>query len=137
MRRRAQCRACSALRGQDAAADGLGAIPPVAMFPGRDGKPMFAAAMPALATDRIRYVGEPVAIVVAETLAQAQDAAEPVRIDYDELPSASDIERALADDATAIHAARPGNVALDWTDGNAATVDRGLRQGRSCRARAA
>ena len=109
--------------GKDAAGDGLGAIPPVAVFPGRDGTPMFAAAMPVLAVDRIRYVGEPVAIVVAETLAQAQDAAEAVRIDYDELPNASTIERALAADATPIHAVRPGNVALDWTDGNAAAVD--------------
>ena len=109
--------------GNDAAADGLGAIPPVAVFPGRDGTPMFSAAMPVLAAERIRYVGEPVAIVVAETLAQALDAAEAVRIDYDELPNASTIERALAGDATPIHAARPGNVALDWTDGNAAAVD--------------
>jgi aerobic carbon-monoxide dehydrogenase large subunit len=109
--------------GKDTAADGLGAIPPVAVFPGRDGKPMFAAAMPPLAVDRIRYVGEPVAIVVAETLAQAQDAAEQVRLDYDALPSASDLERAMASDAAAIHEARPGNVALDWTDGNAAAVD--------------
>jgi carbon-monoxide dehydrogenase large subunit len=109
--------------GKDAAADGLGAIPPVAVFPGRDGKPMFAAAMPVLAAERIRYAGEPVALVVAGTLAQAQDAAEAVRIDYDELPSAPDIERALASNATAIHAQRPGNIALDWTDGNAAGTD--------------
>ena len=44
--------------GRDLANDGLGAIPPVAVFPGRDGKPMFAAAMPPLAVDRVRYVGE-------------------------------------------------------------------------------
>ena len=61
--------------GQDIAADGLGPIPPVASAVGRDGKPMFAAAMPVLARDRIRYVGEPVAIVVAQTLTQAVDAA--------------------------------------------------------------
>jgi aerobic carbon-monoxide dehydrogenase large subunit len=109
--------------GADTTADGLGAIPPVAVFPGRDGKPMFAAAMPPLVVDRIRYVGEPVAIVVAETLAQAQDASEHVRLDYDELPSAPDLTRAMDNDATAIHAARPGNVALDWTDGNAAALD--------------
>ena len=109
--------------GKDAAADGLGAIPPVAVFPGRDGQPMFSAAMPVLAGNRIRYVGEPVAIVVADTLAQAQDAAEAVRIDYEELPSAPDIDRAIARDAPAIHEARPGNIALDWTDGNAAAVD--------------
>ena len=64
--------------GRDLVADGLGAIPPVAGTVGRDGKPMFAAAMPVLAVDRIRYVGEPVAIVVAQTRAQAQDAAERV-----------------------------------------------------------
>jgi len=112
--------------GKDAAADGLGAIPPVAVPPGRDGKPMFAAAMPVLAGERIRYIGEPVAIVVAETLAQAQDAAEAIRIDYDDLPSAPDIESAMASGATAIHEARPDNVALDWTDGNAAVLDEAL-----------
>ena len=54
-----ECRACSASSpAAISATDGLGAIPPVAVFPGRDGKPMFAAAMPPLAVDRIRYVGE-------------------------------------------------------------------------------
>jgi carbon-monoxide dehydrogenase large subunit len=109
--------------GKDAAAEGLGAIPPVASFPGRDGKSMFAASMPILAADRIRYVGESIAIVVAATLGEAQDAAEAVRIDYDELPAAPDLESALAGDATPIHAQRPGNVALDWTDGHAASVE--------------
>ena len=95
--------------GQDAAADGLGAIPPVRSFPGRDGKPMFAAAMPVLAQDRVRYVGEPVAIVVAETSGQAQDAAEAVRIDLDDCRARSDIERApRAGCAGRSHAARPG-----------------------------
>ena len=82
--------------GADLVADGLGAIPPVAGAAGRDGKPMFAAAMPVLAVDRIRYIGEPVAIVVAQTLAQAQDAAEQVHVDHAELPSAADVERATA-----------------------------------------
>ncbi len=93
--------------GPDLVADGLGAIPPVAGAVGRDGKPMIAAAMPVLAVDRIRYVGEPVAIVVAQTLAQAQDAAEQVAIDYAELASAADVERATAAGAAAIHARRP------------------------------
>ena len=116
------------VHGQDALADGLGAIPPVAVFPGRDGKPMFAAAMPVLAHDRIRHVGEPVAIVVAQTLGQAQDAAEAVRIDVDELPSAPDIAGAIAPGAPAIHAARPGNIVLDWTDGDAAALDAAFGQ---------
>jgi carbon-monoxide dehydrogenase large subunit len=109
--------------GRDLANDGLGAIPPVAVFPGRDGKPMFAGAMPPLAVDRIRYVGESVAIVVAETPAQALDASEHVKIDLEELASAPDVLSATTSDAVAIHEERPGNIALDWTDGNAAAAD--------------
>lgn len=112
--------------GEDLAADGLGPIPPVASAAGRDGKPMFAAAMPVLAFDCIRYVGEPVAIVIAQTLLQAQDAAERVTVDVAELTSASIVERAIADGAAAIHAQLPGNVALDWTDGNVEAVDAGF-----------
>jgi carbon-monoxide dehydrogenase large subunit len=109
--------------GQDLVADGIGSIPPVASAPGRDGTPMFAAAMPVLAADRIRYAGEPVAIVVAQTLAQAQDAAEHVIVETDDRTAAATIERALAADAAAIHDRLPGNVALDWTDGDVAAVD--------------
>jgi aerobic carbon-monoxide dehydrogenase large subunit len=112
--------------GADLAADGLGAIPPVASAVGRDGKPMIAAPMPLLATDRVRYIGEPVAIVVAETLAQAQDAAEKVGIDFADLTSASDIERATANGAAALHTQAPDNVALNWTDGDATAVDLGF-----------
>ena len=110
--------------GRDLTDDGLGPIPPVAVFAGRDGKPMFAASMPPLAVDRIRYVGEGVAIVVAQTLAQALDASEQVAIDFEELSSAPNVERALAADAIAIHEARPGNIALDWIDGNAGSRTR-------------
>ncbi|MBI4271410.1 MAG: xanthine dehydrogenase family protein, partial [Candidatus Rokubacteria bacterium] len=109
--------------GRDLAADGLGAIPPAVSFPGRGGKPMVAAAMPALAVDRVRYVGEPVAIVVAETVAQARDAAEAVVAALAERPAASDVERAMAPGAHAIWPEAPGNVALDWTDGDAAAVE--------------
>ncbi len=114
--------------GQDLTADGLGPIPPVASAAGRDGKPMFAAAMPVLAFDRIRYVGEPVAIVVAQTLAQAQDAAERVTVDVAELAVAPTVERAVADDAAAIHAQLTHNVALDWTDGNVEAVEAAFAQ---------
>ncbi len=89
--------------GRDLTDDGLGGIPPVASTTGRDGKPMVAAAMPVLATDRIRYVGEPVAIVIARTLAQAQDAVEQITVDVEELTSAPDIDRATAAAASPIH----------------------------------
>jgi carbon-monoxide dehydrogenase large subunit len=108
--------------GHDLAADGLGLIPPVAGAVGRDGKPMVVAAMPALTVDRVRYVGEPVAIVVAATLAEALDAAERVKVDLEELPSASDIAHALAENAPVIHPQAPDNVALDWSDGDAEAV---------------
>lgn len=109
--------------GSDLARDGLGPIPPVASAAGRDGKPMFAASMPVLALDRIRYVGEPIAIVVAQTQAQAQDAAERITVDFTNVHVASTVERAVANGAAAIHEQLPGNIALDWTDGNISAVD--------------
>ncbi len=109
--------------GRDLAADGVGAIPPVASAIGRDGKPMFAAGMMVLATERIRFVGEPVAMVVADTLAEAQDAAESITIDYAELPAVIAVEQAMAPDAPAVWPERPGNVALDWADGDETAVD--------------
>ena len=99
--------------GADLARDGLGTIPPAAALPGRDGKPMRVAAIPPLAVERVRYVGEPLAMVVAETLAQAEDAAGAVELELAELPVASHVESA---------AANGSNVALDWTDGDAAAV---------------
>jgi carbon-monoxide dehydrogenase large subunit len=109
--------------GADLAADGVNDIPPLVSLPGRDGKPMFAAPMPVLARDRVRHVGDAVAIVVADSLMRAQDAAEGVAVHYRELPAASEIGLARAADAPALWPGAPGNVALDWTHGDAAAVD--------------
>lgn len=114
--------------GADLARDNIGPIPPIASAAGKDGKPMVAAAMPLLAQDRIRYVGEPVAIVVAQTVAQAQDAAEKIAIDYERLNSASHVDDAAAKGAAALHEAAPNNIALDWRDGDVAAVDTAFRQ---------
>ena len=111
------------ITGRDLEADGVGAIPPVASFPGRDGKPMVQARMPVLAVDRVRYVGEAIAVVVAETLHQAQDAAEAVQVDLHALPAAADVERAMAPGAPTIFAEAPDNVVLDWEDGDSAAVN--------------
>jgi carbon-monoxide dehydrogenase large subunit len=113
----------SVLTGNDLLRAGIGGIPPVASAAGRDGRPMVAAPMPVLATDRVRYVGEPLAIVVAETLFQAQDAAEAVRAELRRLESASDVKHATAPSAAALHARATGNIALDWSDGDIAAVD--------------
>ena len=111
------------ITGRDLAADNIGSIPPVASVNGRDGKPMFQAKMPVLAAERVRYVGEAVAIVIAETAHQAQDAAEAVEVQLDQFAAAPDVERAMAKNAPAIWPGAPGNIALDWEDGDAAAVD--------------
>ncbi|HET9044380.1 MAG TPA: molybdopterin cofactor-binding domain-containing protein, partial [Burkholderiales bacterium] len=114
--------------GADLDHDGIGAIPPAVLLPGRGGKPMFGASMPVLAALRVRYVGEPVAIVVAETAAQAQDGAEAVVLELEELPALSDVERAAAAGAPAIWDEAPGNVCLDWEDGDAVAVEAAFAQ---------
>jgi carbon-monoxide dehydrogenase large subunit len=111
------------ITGAELAREGLGAIPAGVLLPGRDGKPMFATAMPALAHERVRYVGEPVALVVADTLPQALDAADAVQVDYEDLPAVAGVERALASGAPRVHDGAPGNVALDWEHGDAAAVE--------------
>jgi len=111
------------LTGRDLEADGIGAIPPVATTNSRDGQPMFAAPMPVLARNYVRYVGEPVAIVVAETLREAMDAAEAVIVSIESQAAVGDVESALAEGAPAVWQDAPGNVALDWEDGDDAAVD--------------
>jgi carbon-monoxide dehydrogenase large subunit len=108
---------------RDLEADGLGPIPPIAIANGRDGKPMNVAPIPVLASDRMRYAGEPVAIVVAETFAQAQDAAEKVSVESEDLPAVSDAESAVAKGAPQLWPQAPGNIALDWADGDEQAVD--------------
>jgi aerobic carbon-monoxide dehydrogenase large subunit len=93
------------------------------LLPGRGGKPMFGPAMPVLAADRVRYVGEPLAIVVAETAAQAQDAADAVTLDLADLPAASSVRRALGQDAPVLWPEAPDNLSLDWEDGDATAVE--------------
>jgi len=76
----------------------------------------------ALAVDKVRYVGDPVALVVAETRAQAMDAAELVDVDYDDLPAVSDVEDALADDAPLQFEEIGSNVATQRADKEGADV---------------
>ena len=98
------------LTGDDALADGLRPIPhsPVPTNPhevpldSRDGSAFFLAPHPVLATDIVRYVGEPVAMVIAETLAQATDAAERIVVDYETLPAVARAVDALRPDAALV-----------------------------------
>ena len=89
-----------------------GCDPTMKTFADRGGF-VFDDGQPVIATDKVRHVGEPVVIVVAESADAAKDAVERVMIDYEELPAASTIESALAEDSCRIWDAAPGNVCLD------------------------
>ncbi len=93
----------------------------------QDGSPLFAPPRPAFATDRVRYVGEPLALVVAETLQAAQDAAELIELDIEPLPAVADAQDALAADAPRLHGDH-ANLCLDWRFGDSAAVERAFAE---------
>jgi carbon-monoxide dehydrogenase large subunit len=80
-----------------------------------------------LASGAARYVGDPVAVVIAETQAAAQDAADKVVVDWETLPSVTSTERATAPGAAQVHAEAPGNVAFEWQIGDAAATERAMK----------
>ncbi|WP_322516703.1 xanthine dehydrogenase family protein molybdopterin-binding subunit [Rhodopseudomonas palustris] len=89
----------------------------------RDGTPLLQTDRPALATDKVRFVGDPVAFVVAKTPAQARDAAEAVELDIEPLPAVTDADEAIKPGAPQLYDHIPNNVALDYHFGDAAAVD--------------
>jgi len=89
----------------------------------RDGTPLLQTNRTALMTDKVRYVGDPVAFVVAETLAQARDAGEAVVVDIEPLPAVTDPEEAAKPGAPQLYDHIPGNVALDYHFGDTAKVE--------------
>ncbi|HVX75099.1 MAG TPA: xanthine dehydrogenase family protein molybdopterin-binding subunit [Bradyrhizobium sp.] len=89
----------------------------------RDGSPLLQTNRPALVTDKVRYVGDPVAFVVAETVAQARDAAEAVELDIDPLPAVTDAEEATKPGAPQLYDHIPNNVALDYHYGDTAKIE--------------
>lgn len=110
------------LTGEDVAADGLGNLVCGWMVKSKDGSPMRMGPHPLLAQGKVRYAGDRVAVVVAETWQQAKDAAEAVEVDYQELPAV--VSLAEAHDAAAlVHDEVPKNLVFDWEIGDAAAVD--------------
>ena len=109
--------------GADYAADGL-AMPKAAMPRKKaDGSPMFAPQRPALVIDRARYVGDPVTMVIADTLAQAKDAAELVEVDYDPLPSVTSTADAALPDAPRVWDENPDNISHTYERGDKAKTE--------------
>ena len=102
------------LTGDDVAADQLGDIPCHAPLNNRDGSPRSDTPRPMLAIGKVRHAGQPVALVVAETLPQAQDAAEAIAIEYDSLPAVTDARAALKPGAPQLFDTIPGNLVFDW-----------------------
>jgi carbon-monoxide dehydrogenase large subunit len=102
---------------------GVGGLPCGWAVKNKDGSPMAEPPHPVLAMGKVRHVGDPVAVAIAETRAEAQDAAEAIRVEYEVLPSAGTIDGALAPGAAQIHDAAPGNVCYDWHIGDPAVAD--------------
>ena len=107
--------------GADLARDNLGTMQMTLKRKRPDGSPMFASPHRGLTADRVRYVGDPVAMVIAETLAQAEDAAERLRIDYEPLPSVTSTAEAIGGPAVWDECA--DNVSNLFESGDKATTD--------------
>lgn len=113
----------SVLTGKDVAADGLGGLICGWLVHSKDGSPMKTGAHPVLALTHVRYVGDHVAVVIAETAAQARDAAELVDVSYGELASVTAVSGAQAPDAPQVHPEAPRNTCFEWELGDKAATE--------------
>jgi len=116
------------LNGTQLAGDGIGNLICGWMIHSKDGSPMNMGAWPALASEVVRHVGQAVAIVVAETQAQARDAAENVVVDWQELPAVVNAAKALEPGAPQLHPEAPNNLIYDWEIGDAAATDKAIAE---------
>ncbi|MBR9865334.1 MAG: xanthine dehydrogenase family protein molybdopterin-binding subunit [Rhodobacteraceae bacterium] len=114
------------LNGHQLTGDGIGNIICGWGITSKDGSPMNMGAWSALATDKVRYVGDAVAVVIADSKAQAQAAAEAVMVEYEVLPAVSNVLDAMKDGAPQIHENAPGNQIFDWEIGNKDDTDAAL-----------
>ncbi|HET9147768.1 MAG TPA: xanthine dehydrogenase family protein molybdopterin-binding subunit [Acetobacteraceae bacterium] len=109
--------------GADFAAEAIGGLPCGWQVHSKDGSPMAEPAHPVLAQGKLRFVGDAVAMVIAETREQARDAAEAIELDIEALPAVADLRAAMAEGAPLVHDDVPGNLCFDWHIGDAAAVD--------------
>jgi aerobic carbon-monoxide dehydrogenase large subunit len=116
--------------GADLAADKIGGLPCGWAVVSEDGSAMREPPHPALAQDRVRYVGDHVALVVAESKHAARDGAERVEVDYQELPVVVDPKAALNSGAPLLHEQAPGNVCMDWAIGDRAATEKAFQHAK-------
>ncbi|MBD9446775.1 xanthine dehydrogenase family protein molybdopterin-binding subunit [Rhizobium sp. RHZ01] len=116
------------LDGKQLLADGIGNLICGWMIHSKDGSPMKMGAWRPLAVETVRYVGDAVAIVVADSLAEARDAAEAVVIDYEELPVVVEAVEALKPGAPQLHPEAQNNLIFDWQLGDGAATDKAISE---------
>ena len=118
------------LTGAELAGDKIGNLICGWMIHSKDGSPMKMAPHPALAAGKVCYVGDPVAVVVATTLAQARDAAEKVKVDYAVLPAVADLAGAQKPGAAQIHEVAPNNTIYQWHIGDPKGAEAAFRSAK-------
>lgn len=109
--------------------EGIGGLPCGWQVTDRHGQPMQEPAHPVLAIGKVRHVGDPIAAVVADSLAEARDAAEAIMVDIDELPAVIDMKAAVQDGAPKVHDDLSSNLCYDWgfVEDNKAAVDEAIK----------
>ena len=101
----------------------LGPLPCAAPVQNKDGSDMVSPPHLVLAQNAVRHVGDPVAFIVADTIDQAREAAELIEVDYDVLPSATDLAAAMNDGTPQVWPDAANNVVFDWAIGDKAATD--------------
>ena len=117
---------CGVFDGHQLTGDGIGNIICGWGITSKDGSPMNMGAWSALATDHVRYVGDAVAVVIADSIAKAKAAAEAVEVDYEELAVVTDAAKAIEKGAPQIHPEAANNLIYDWEIGDKAAADAGI-----------
>jgi carbon-monoxide dehydrogenase large subunit len=118
------------LTGADLAEDKVGGLICGWMIHSKDGTPMKAAPHPALAQGKVRYVGDHVCVVIADTYAQARDAAESIVVDYSVLPAVADTAMASKPGVPQLHAEAPNNSVYNWHLGDKASTDAAFQRAK-------
>ena len=110
------------LTGEDVRAAGFKSLPNIVSYPGKGGQEIRKPLHPVLAMDRVRFVGEPVALVVADTAAIAEDARDLIDVEYRDLPAVATFEDAVKEGAPQLHAEVPNNLAFEYESGDEQAV---------------
>ena len=118
------------LTGDDIAADKVGGLICGWAITNKDGTPMRAGAHPALAQGKVRYVGDHVAVIIAETLAEARDASEKIHVDYGVLPAVMDMNTAQNKGTAVIHDVAPDNTVYRWHLGDKAATEAAFKKAK-------